>query len=72
MVGKRRRRRFDNIKMYSKEIGWQGVDWIYLVQDRNRRAVEHYNVRSGSLKLSACLEYLRNCLLLKKDCSRCI
>jgi hypothetical protein len=26
----------DNIKIYLKEIGWEGVDWIHLVQDRSQ------------------------------------
>jgi hypothetical protein len=26
----------DNIKMDLREIGWDGVDWIYLAQDRDR------------------------------------
>jgi hypothetical protein len=25
----------DNIKIDLKEIGWEDVDWIHLVQDRN-------------------------------------
>jgi hypothetical protein len=30
----------DNITMYLKEIEWDGVDWIYVAQDRDRwRAV---------------------------------
>jgi hypothetical protein len=32
-VGRPRRRWADNIKM---EIGWDGVDWIELVQDRDQ------------------------------------
>jgi hypothetical protein len=28
-VGKRRRGWVDNIKIYLREIGWDGVDWIY-------------------------------------------
>ena len=35
-----RRRWEDNIKMDTKEIGWDGVDWIHLAQDRDvRRSV---------------------------------
>jgi hypothetical protein len=26
----------DNIKMYLGEIGWDGMDWINLAQDRDR------------------------------------
>jgi len=25
--------------MYFEEIGWQGMDWIYLFHDRNRGAL---------------------------------
>jgi hypothetical protein len=35
-----RRRWEDGIKMDLREIGWGGVDWIHLAQDRDRwRAV---------------------------------
>jgi hypothetical protein len=26
----------DNIKMDLREIGWEGVDWIHLAQDRDQ------------------------------------
>jgi hypothetical protein len=31
-----RHRWVDNIKMDIREIGWDGVDWIYLAQDRDQ------------------------------------
>jgi hypothetical protein len=31
-----RRRWMDNIKMDLREIGWDGVDWIELAQDRDQ------------------------------------
>jgi hypothetical protein len=31
-----RRRWVDNIRMDLGEVGWDGVDWIGLAQDRNR------------------------------------
>jgi hypothetical protein len=35
-----RHRREDGIKMNLRETGWEGVEWIHLVQDRDRwRAV---------------------------------
>jgi hypothetical protein len=35
-----RRRWEDNIKMDLQEVGWKGVDWIDMAQDRDRwRAV---------------------------------
>jgi hypothetical protein len=39
-LGRPRRRWVDNIKMYLREIGWGGMDWIDLAQDRDQwRAV---------------------------------
>jgi hypothetical protein len=35
-LGRPRRRWVDNIKMDLREIGWDGMDWIYLAQDRNQ------------------------------------
>jgi hypothetical protein len=39
-LGRARRRWEDGIKMDLREIGWRGVEWFYLAQDRDRwRAV---------------------------------
>jgi hypothetical protein len=35
-VGKPRGRWVDNIKMNLREIGWCGMDWIELAQDRDQ------------------------------------
>jgi hypothetical protein len=35
-LGRRRRRWEVNIKMYLREIGWGGMDWIDLAQDRDQ------------------------------------
>jgi hypothetical protein len=35
-LGRPRRRWEDNIKMYLQEVGWRGVDWIDMAQDRDR------------------------------------
>jgi hypothetical protein len=35
-LGRPRRRWVDNIRMDLGEVGWGNVDWIDLVQDRNR------------------------------------
>jgi hypothetical protein len=35
-LGRPRRRLVDNIKMDLREIGWDGVDWIELAQDRDQ------------------------------------
>jgi hypothetical protein len=34
-LGRSRRRWVDNIKMDLREIGWDGVDWVELAQDRD-------------------------------------
>jgi hypothetical protein len=34
-LGRSRRRWVDNIKIDLREIGWDGVDWIELAQDRD-------------------------------------
>jgi hypothetical protein len=36
-LGRPRCRWVDNIKMYFREIGWDGIDWIDLAQDREKR-----------------------------------
>jgi hypothetical protein len=36
LLGRRRRRWLDNIRMDLGEVGWGDVDWIGLTQDRNR------------------------------------
>jgi hypothetical protein len=35
-LGKARRRWVDNIKMYLKDAGWDGMGWIDLAQDRGQ------------------------------------
>jgi hypothetical protein len=35
-LGRLRRRWVDNIKMYLRKVGWDGMDWIELAQDRDR------------------------------------
>jgi hypothetical protein len=35
-LGRPRRRWEDNINMDLREIGWGGMDWIYLAQDRDQ------------------------------------
>jgi len=35
-LGRPRHRWKDNIRMDLKEIGWEGVDWMHLVQDRDQ------------------------------------
>jgi hypothetical protein len=34
--GRPRRRWMDNVKMDLREIGWDGIDWIDLAQDRDQ------------------------------------
>jgi hypothetical protein len=35
-VGRLRRRCVDNIKMDLREIGWDGMDWIDMAEDRDQ------------------------------------
>jgi hypothetical protein len=35
-LGKPRRRWLNSNKMDLRELGWDGVDWIYLAQDRDQ------------------------------------
>jgi hypothetical protein len=35
-LGRPRRRWEDNIKMDLRDVGWGGMDWINLAQDRDR------------------------------------
>jgi hypothetical protein len=47
-LGRPRRRRVDNIKMYLREIRWDGRDWIDLAQDRDQwRAVVNAVINLG-------------------------
>jgi hypothetical protein len=34
--GRPRRRWEDNIEMELQEVGWEGVDWFHMAQDRDR------------------------------------
>jgi hypothetical protein len=58
----------DNIKIDLGEIGWDGMDWIDLAQDRDqwRDSCEHGDEPSGSLKCREVLEWLHNWRLLRK------
>jgi hypothetical protein len=41
---RRRSRWEDNIRLDVREIGWKGVNWIYLVQERHRWRALLYTV----------------------------
>jgi hypothetical protein len=53
-LGKPRRRWVENIKIDLREIGWVGVDWIDVAQDRDQ--CEHRNESLCSLKCWEVLE----------------
>jgi hypothetical protein len=47
-LGRRRRRWKDNITMNRREIGWGGMVWIHLAQDRDQwRAVQNTVMNLG-------------------------
>jgi hypothetical protein len=57
-IGRPRRRWVDNVKMDLLEIGWGGVDWIGLAQDRDKwralvNAVMNLRVPYNARKLSS-------------------
>jgi hypothetical protein len=60
----------DNIEMDLREIGWDGVDWVALVQDGDQwRALVNtvmIDEPSGSIKCWGVAEWLHNWRLLKK------
>jgi hypothetical protein len=35
-LGRSRRRWKGNAKMYLRDVGWEGVDWIHLAHDRDQ------------------------------------
>jgi hypothetical protein len=51
-----------------REIGWDGMDWTDLAQDRGqwRAFVNTVMNISGSIKCWEIVEWLRNCRFLKK------
>jgi hypothetical protein len=68
-LGRIRRRWVDNIKMNLREIGWDGMDWIDVAQDRDQwRALgEHCSEPSGFIKCWEILQWLHNWRLFKKS-----
>ena len=50
-----------------QEVGWGGTDRIALTQVAG--SCECGDESSGSIKWREFLDYLRACLLLKKDCA---
>jgi hypothetical protein len=58
-LGRQRSGWTDNIKMDRRDIGWGGMDWIDLAQDRPvEGSCEHGNEPSGSIKCWEALEDL--------------
>jgi len=51
-----------------REIGWEGMDWIHLAQDRDQRwalANRIMSEPSGSIKCREFLDYLSDYMLFK-------
>jgi hypothetical protein len=61
-IGRPQHKWVDNIKIDLREIGWDGMDWIDLVQNRDHWGglCEHGNESSGSLICWEFLEWLHN------------
>jgi hypothetical protein len=55
-----RRRRYDNIKINMREIGWKGVDWIYMAQNRIQWWVLNTVIHLGKVKLKVRLSLCFN------------
>jgi hypothetical protein len=36
LLGRPRSRWEDNVRMVVREVGWEGVDWMHLAQDRDQ------------------------------------
>jgi hypothetical protein len=50
-LGRSKFRWEDDIRMDFREIGWEGVDWMHLAQDRDQwQTCEYGNEPSGSVK----------------------
>jgi hypothetical protein len=56
----------DYIKLDVREIGWDGVDWIDIAQDRDQWRALVNTVLCHSIKCWEVLEGLHNWRLLKK------
>jgi hypothetical protein len=66
-LGRTRCKWVDNIKMDRRDIGWDGMDWIDLAQDRDQWSALLSPV--GSIKCWEVLEWLHNWKLLKMGSS---
>jgi hypothetical protein len=66
-LGRRRRKCVDKIEMDLIEIGWYGLDWIDMAQDRDHcRGLVNTVLNLRVLKCWEVLEWLHNWRLLKK------
>ena len=55
-LGRPMHRREDNIKMDLQEVGWGGMDWLALTQDRDSGPCECGNEPFGSIKCGVFLD----------------
>jgi hypothetical protein len=51
-----------NIRMNLREIGWKGMDWIHLAQDRDQWCIGPLELIKGGK-----FDWLNECYLLKQD-----
>jgi hypothetical protein len=61
-LGRPRRRWVGNIKMDLREIGWDGVDWIDIAQDREQWWALANTVLNLRVPQNA-MEFLRSCAI---------
>jgi hypothetical protein len=66
-LGRPRRRWVDSIKMNLREIGWDGMDWIDLAQDRDQWRARVSTVMNLRVPLNAG-KFLSSCTI--GGCSR--
>jgi hypothetical protein len=63
-VGRSRRRWEDKIKMDFQELGWRGMHWIDLTQDR-----ETWPALKNAVNSLQVPKIARTCQVLRKDCA---
>jgi hypothetical protein len=68
-LGRPRRRWVDNIEMYLREIGWDGVDWIDRAQDRDQWRASNCKAQISANVFSLWSLYFMTCRALSTGMS---